>query len=93
MKKLSVLLVIILLTLSLVACQQDNFDMSDETNNIQISQSGNEQQQQEQADAQTSANEETPLGELLFQDDRVSIYAADNKGYAVTLVYGESSQS
>ena len=92
MKKLSTLLLIILLILSLVACQQDVSDMSDELNNVQTSQPKIEQEQQEQADEQTGTNEESPRGELLFQDERVSIYAADKKVYTVTLVYGEYTQ-
>ena len=84
MKKQWTLFLIILLLLSLVACQRDASETSDGSNNT-----GPEQ---EQNDAQTGTHNDAPHGELLFQDERVSIYAEYNKVYTVTLVYGEYSQ-
>ena len=77
MKKASFLLFALGLVLLLSACRQDD-----------VSHTSAEEEQARQS----GMNEETLHGELLFQDDRASIYAADNENSAVTLVYGEYSQ-
>lgn len=93
MKKQVLLLVTMILVLSLTACQQRGTSgIPNELGKEQISQTENDWEQQEQTDEQSGADEDAPRGELLFQDERISIYAADDKGYAVTLVYGEYSQ-
>ena len=90
MKKTSFLLLALLLMLSLVACREDHIsDTSSEKTTVQPT-TGEELTGQ--ADEQSGTNAEAPLGELLFQDERVSVYAEDDKSSAVTLVYGEYSQ-
>ena len=61
-------------------------------NNDQSDQTQQDIQQSNRETNDTEQNEdhgESLRGELLFQDERVSIYANDNKGDSVTILYGE----
>lgn len=85
MKKVSFLLLTLLLMLSLTACREERVpDIASEKPTAGEQLSG-------QADEQEGTNADVG-GELLFRDERVSIYAADDKSSVVTLVYGEHSQ-
>lgn len=85
----------LLLTLLLAAasCGTENLPSADSSEQTQQNVQQNLQQNSQKNDSgQADIPDEAPRGELLFQDERVSIYSEDNKAYTVTLVYGEYTQ-
>ncbi|MBR3704050.1 MAG: hypothetical protein IKM11_00965 [Oscillospiraceae bacterium] len=75
--------------LAATSCSTENLPNSDPSEQTHR----NVQQDAQQDDSgEVDVSDEAPRGELLFQDERVSIYSEDNKLYTVNLVYGEYTQ-
>ena len=83
--KLRYIVLLIACMLAITACSSND--------TLDAEQSEQTQQNIQQNDQEQSGEDnESSHGELLFQDERVSIYAADKKAYTVTLVYGDYTQ-